>query len=74
MACARDKKSNPYPATFGTLDGVPWDSEVRCGHNPFLFARRVDDLTIETDVNGNEKATWTERERPNTSWRRDNLK
>jgi hypothetical protein len=44
---------NPHLARFGTLDGARWDSQIFCGHNPpSLFARLVDDLSIEIDANG----------------------
>jgi GNAT superfamily N-acetyltransferase len=68
MSWARDKKRNPYPARFMTLDGVPWHGEVHCGHNPFLFARLVDDLTVERVEGGKEKATWKERPKPDIMW------
>ena len=53
-------KSNPYPAIFGSLQGLPWEGEVTCGHNPFLFTRLVDDLIISAGG----KSTWQERPRP----------
>jgi hypothetical protein len=56
---------DPYPATFGqTLDYHPWHGQISCGHHPFLFARIVDDLKIEQDADGNERATWKERPKP----------
>lgn len=61
---ARNKKLNPYPARFGTLDGGPWEGQIRCGHNPLLFARLVDDLTVKIDAEGKEIATWKERPKP----------
>lgn len=64
MNWARDKHLNPYPAQFHTLDGVPWQGQIHCGHNPFLFARLVDDLAVERDAEGNERATWRERPKP----------
>jgi hypothetical protein len=65
---ATNKDRNPYPAKFGALNAVPWQGEIYCGHNPWLFARLVDDLTVEVDESGNEQATWTERARPDMSW------
>ena len=53
-------RSNPYPATFGTLQGVTWLGEVNCGDNPYLRARKVDDLIIPVDG----EASWQERPRP----------
>src|SRR6266851_8227222 len=55
----------PYPARLGqTSDGQPWACEVLCGNDPFIRARLVDDLTVECDVDGKEKAVWKERPRP----------
>jgi hypothetical protein len=67
MAWARDKKNNPYPAQFATLNDVPWEGEIICGHNPYLRARLVDDLSIEVLAEDKEKATWKERPKPNTN-------
>jgi hypothetical protein len=53
---------NPYPAKRGTLNGVPWDGEIFCGHNPFLYARLVDGLRVEGEGEGS--LMWEERERP----------
>jgi len=64
IAWARNKKLNPYPARFGALDGIEWQGQIECGHNPWLFARLVDDLAMEVDAQGHEKVTWKERPRP----------
>jgi hypothetical protein len=55
------KKRQPYPAEFVVLEGVPYQGEISCGHNPWLRARLVDDLTIERGADGNETATWKDR-------------
>jgi hypothetical protein len=55
------KRSQPYTADFVDIEGVRWESQVMCGHNPSLFARLVDDLTIEADAQGRESATWRDR-------------
>jgi hypothetical protein len=34
--------------------------EVYCGHNPYLYARLVDDLKVELDSNGKEMLIWKE--------------
>ena len=65
-AVSRDR--NPYPAKFGTLNGVTWEGEILCGHNPWLLARLVDDLIVERDQEGKERATWKERPKPDMSW------
>ena len=64
IAYTRNKKDNPYPATFGFINGVPWTGQIICGHNPYLFARKVDNLRIETDDSGCEKPVWDERPIP----------
>jgi hypothetical protein len=71
ISCAKRKSSNPYPASFGALDRMPWDGEIICGHNPFLFARRVDDLKVERGSDGKESATWTEVPKPDVAWMRN---
>jgi hypothetical protein len=35
-------------------------NRIHCGHNPFLYARVVDDLSTEINQEGNEELTWTE--------------
>jgi hypothetical protein len=54
----------PYPARFGqNADGDPWECEIHCGGDPYLLARLVDDLAVERDADGKERAVWTERPR-----------
>ena len=65
LVYAVHKRRNPYLATFGPTTG-----EIHCGHNPWLYARCVDDLTVERDANGKEMVTWKERPKPNLSWTR----
>jgi hypothetical protein len=60
------KKENPYPARFGSLDGVPWTGMVECGHNPYLLARLAY-LTVELDKHGHEAATWEDCAVPKVS-------
>jgi hypothetical protein len=67
MALAKGGK-NPYPAIFGTLNGAPWEGQIHCGHNPFLFARLVDDLKVERDEHGMETPLWKERPKLDMSW------
>ena len=58
------KAKQQYPAEFMILEGAKWRGEIRCGHNPWLLARLVDDLIIETDRSGKETATWSDRYSP----------
>jgi len=52
------------PDKFGqTREGDPWECEVLCGNDPYLWARIVDDLAVERDPEGKEKTTWKERPR-----------
>jgi hypothetical protein len=57
-----------YPAQFGeTKDGHSWEGEILCGCDPYLRARLVDDLIVERDAEGKEKAHWNERPRGTSS-------
>lgn len=58
------KRQQAYPAEFSTMEGVKWAGEITCGHNPWLRARLVDNLIIETDTHGKETASWVERHPP----------
>ena len=55
------KRHQPYRAEYPTIEGVPWRGQIICGHNPWLLARLVDDLSINTGVGGEELVTWTDR-------------
>ena len=65
---AKSKKSNPYPAHFGQIQGHPYGGQVLCGHNPHLYARPVDIHSVETDQAGKETLVWTDRPRPRLDW------
>jgi hypothetical protein len=58
------KFKNPYPAKFGTVEGVLFEGEIICGHNPYLHARRVDNCHVIGE-GGDEKLTWKEIPKPN---------
>ena|SRR6266550_1087067 len=64
MAWRLQKKRQVYPAKFIDLEGLQWHGQIECGHNPWLFARLVDDLMVECDENGKENATWKDRYSP----------
>lgn len=57
----RKGSHKPYAAEFQRIDGVPWEGEIICGHNPHLRARLVDNLIIGTDAKGKETASWKDR-------------
>ena len=63
LSYAKNKKDNPYPARYGNIGGVEWRGRLFCGHNPFLYARLVDNLRLE-NVKGKEKLLWEERPVP----------
>jgi len=46
----------PHPAQFQETQG-----RINCGHNPWLYARLVDDLRVSTDPAAVEGLTWKER-------------
>lgn len=55
------RRKQPYAAEFQILEGTQWRYDITCGHNPWLHARLVDNLRIETDAEDNETAVWTDR-------------
>ena len=61
LSYARYKKP-AYPAEFERMKGVSYTGQIHCGHNPWLYARLVDDLRAEIDANGNDVPKWTETE------------
>ena len=58
VAYARNKRNNPYPAQIYSGE------RIHCGHNPYLYARLVDDLCVNIDENGEESITWKDRPIP----------
>jgi hypothetical protein len=65
---------NPYPARFNTIvfeqpmpddeifrQNVPYTGQIYCGHNPFLFARLVDNLRPKDPANPDAGLVWDER-------------
>lgn len=53
FACAKRMKNNPYPPTS---EG----GKITCGHNPYLLARKVQNLKLEKDADGNNELIWDE--------------
>ena len=54
LSVAIRRKENPYPAEYAPPG-------ITCGHNPWLYARKVSILRIEKDVNGDESLVWDEK-------------
>jgi hypothetical protein len=65
----------PYPAHYALVDGVPYGEELWCGSGDrFLYARKVDDLRVTIDDDGNEQLVWKERKRPDFSKFQESLR
>jgi hypothetical protein len=65
IAYAKNRSFNPYPAKFACVNDIPWNGQITCGHNPWLFARLVDNLAATGEPDDEEKVVWTERPKPN---------
>jgi hypothetical protein len=52
VALAAGRWENPYRARIEDFE------RIHCGHNPFLFARPVRNLSAEQDGNGEEVLRW----------------
>jgi hypothetical protein len=61
---AQSRKNNPYPATFDRLDGISWQGRITCGHNPYLYARLVLKLRVQSSPQG-DRLVWEESPVPN---------
>lgn len=57
---AGNRRENPYPAEFETIEGVPWQCSIHCGHNPSLHARLVHNLCVVVRDDGSSEQTWEE--------------
>jgi hypothetical protein len=55
------KKPQAYPAEFPMIEGVKWEGQIHCGHNPWLLARQVDDLAVNIGADGKEVVSWKDR-------------
>ena len=54
LSCyAKKASNNPYRADIR-------NGRIHCGHNPFLYARKVSDLKVDTTNDGREKISWKE--------------
>lgn len=61
---AKSSKDNPYRVEFDEINGVQWTGRMTCGHNPFLVARMVTNLSVTTDGDGYEELVWEEPQKP----------
>jgi hypothetical protein len=61
LAYARSARNTAYPAEF-----VGWEGQIVCGSNPFLYARRVEDVRVEVGEDGEGDLQWSEQSREQT--------
>ena len=64
LAYAKNKKNNPYPAEYHRIKLIRYMGRITCGHNPWLYARVVDNIRIEHNNDGREILKWDERPIP----------
>ena len=60
LAYAKRSSNTPYPARFVTAEGIQQVDRVHCGHNPYLYARKVRNLRVELNGAGEEQLVWDE--------------
>ena len=69
LSVVRKQGENPYPAEFiekwivvdkSGRKGPMRTGKIHCGHNPHLLARKVADIKIQRDEEGNERLCWKE--------------
>ena len=58
---ARPKKSRRTAFPAEVTRTIKGEGHIHCGHNPWLFARLVDELRVETNDDGVEVLKWKER-------------
>ncbi len=61
-AYAKRRSANPYPAREGIEEfGVRQGDRIICGAHPWLYARKVDELSVTVDAeSGFEQISWVE--------------
>ena len=62
---AKHPSANPYRVEKQVVGGVRHGGMLVCGAHPWLYARKVSELQVETNTEGFETVSWRE---PNT-WR-----
>jgi hypothetical protein len=61
IAAIKGKGDHLYPATFGqTRSGHRYEGKITCGHNPWLYARLVDDIRPSHDEHAVGGLKWKE--------------
>ena len=62
QATVRDDAQRPYRARSATPDGVEREGHFTCGENPCLYARPVEQVTMDSGEDGTERLRWSEIE------------
>ncbi len=57
-------KDFPYQVVFEKIQDVPWVGMMTCGHNPFIVARIVKNLTLSISDDGSEMLHWENMPKP----------
>lgn len=60
LAYVRTQGAWPYRAEYHHGRGLPFMGRILCGHNPALYARKVEKLRLESDDVGNPAFVWQE--------------
>jgi hypothetical protein len=55
-----DPAHHPYRASLAIRDGRECEGHFVCGGNPYLYARLVEQVTVEPGDNGSEMLRWRE--------------
>jgi hypothetical protein len=67
-------KHNPFPAAFTEIEGVTYEGEIICGHNPHLRARRVERLYYVGDGAEEDQLAWIDNNPANMAEIRKQLR
>jgi hypothetical protein len=59
-----------YPAEFVRIgpQQIQWPGHITCGHNPWLYARKVDNLKFVENEDGQEVLGWQELSFPSLNF------
>jgi hypothetical protein len=59
-AVERDHFNHPYRARRAERSGQDWECHLMCGVNPYLYARPVEQVSVEQGEDGAELLQWRE--------------
>ena len=62
LGYANNRSFNPYPAEFESFSGVSFEGRIHCGHNPWLYARKVKNLRVADRNSDHEQLLWSEED------------